>query len=231
MHAAHRYLLPLLASGWLTACDHNDKLGPAGPDNPGTPATQMLGDAVSGKQVFRSETFGNEGFWTDALKLATGHRGRGRDSCAGVATGTERRRGRIGRGHSGSGRCETGCRSNGRLFNAAERPGDHRSAHQCKRHHRLFRAGLQRRRCGQCRERATRSAPPARFVTRLPTVPCCKSPMAVQSAIASMVVPTHNARLRHPAVAWPKIRALTTQCCSSRWPPMAAIPWAARPLG
>lgn len=72
MHAAHRYLLPLLASGWLTACDHNDKLGPAGPDNPGTPATQMLGDAVSGKQVFRSETFGNEGFWTDALKLPQG---------------------------------------------------------------------------------------------------------------------------------------------------------------
>lgn len=30
------------------------------------------GDAVSGKQVFRCETFGNERFWTDALRLPEG---------------------------------------------------------------------------------------------------------------------------------------------------------------
>jgi len=32
----------------------------------------MVGDAISGKQVFRFETFGNEGFWTDAARLPQG---------------------------------------------------------------------------------------------------------------------------------------------------------------
>jgi mono/diheme cytochrome c family protein len=56
----------------LAACHSDNKLGPAGPDNPGTPAAHQLGDAVAGKDVFLFETFGNEGFWTDAVKLPAG---------------------------------------------------------------------------------------------------------------------------------------------------------------
>ena len=43
-----------------------------GPVEPGTPVKPQLGDAAAGKAVFRFETFGNEGFWTDAIKLPSG---------------------------------------------------------------------------------------------------------------------------------------------------------------
>ena len=43
-----------------------------GPANPGTPVKQQQGDANAGKAVFRFETFGNERYWTDALKLPAG---------------------------------------------------------------------------------------------------------------------------------------------------------------
>ena len=43
--------------------------GAGGAVNPNMPA---LGDATRGKDVFRMETFGNEGFWTDAAKLPQG---------------------------------------------------------------------------------------------------------------------------------------------------------------
>ena len=46
--------------------------GSDGPANPGTPAAHQLGDAEAGRDVFRFETFGDEGFWTDAVRLPAG---------------------------------------------------------------------------------------------------------------------------------------------------------------
>ncbi|MDQ3013021.1 MAG: hypothetical protein M3X11_20215 [Acidobacteriota bacterium] len=43
-----------------------------GPANAGTPAARQDGNAASGREVFRFETFGNEGFWTDAVRLPKG---------------------------------------------------------------------------------------------------------------------------------------------------------------
>lgn len=44
--------------------------GPAAPDE--NPNKHETGDARAGKEVFRSETFGNEAFWTDAVRLPQG---------------------------------------------------------------------------------------------------------------------------------------------------------------
>ena len=43
-------------------------------DGPGTPLLppQKMGDAKAGQDVFRFETFGNEGFWTDAARMLQG---------------------------------------------------------------------------------------------------------------------------------------------------------------
>jgi len=46
--------------------------GSDGPANPGTPVARQDGDAKAGRDVFRFETFGNEGFWTDAVRLPAG---------------------------------------------------------------------------------------------------------------------------------------------------------------
>ncbi|MEO5658306.1 MAG: hypothetical protein ABIQ90_00720 [Polaromonas sp.] len=46
--------------------------GSDGPVSAEAPVIHQTGDAVSGKQVFRFETFGNEGFWTDAVRLQQG---------------------------------------------------------------------------------------------------------------------------------------------------------------
>jgi len=43
-----------------------------GPANAGTPVAHQLGDATNGRTVFRFETFGNERFWTDAMRLPAG---------------------------------------------------------------------------------------------------------------------------------------------------------------
>lgn len=62
----------------LAACggDNDDSAkaaGPAGPDNQGpTLPASVTGDAAAGKEVFLFETFGNERFWTDAVKLPQG---------------------------------------------------------------------------------------------------------------------------------------------------------------
>ena len=45
---------------------------PSGPADQGAALQQKLGDAVLGRDVFRNETFGNEGFWTDAVRLPAG---------------------------------------------------------------------------------------------------------------------------------------------------------------
>lgn len=43
-----------------------------GPADQGPEFPHAVGDAAAGRQVFRFETFGNEGFWTDALRLPQG---------------------------------------------------------------------------------------------------------------------------------------------------------------
>ena len=44
----------------------------AGPVDQGDSLPQQSGDAQVGRDVFRFETFGNEGFWTDAVRLPAG---------------------------------------------------------------------------------------------------------------------------------------------------------------
>jgi len=58
----------------MNACSDDDMAtsDPTGPDNPGTPPSQPTGNATAGKQVFLFETFGNERFWTDAVRLPAG---------------------------------------------------------------------------------------------------------------------------------------------------------------
>ncbi len=45
---------------------------PDGPDTRQQPIPHETGDAAAGRDVFRFETFGNEGFWTDAVRLPKG---------------------------------------------------------------------------------------------------------------------------------------------------------------
>ena len=44
----------------------------AGPVDQGPQVAQAFGDASLGRDVFRFETFGNEGYWTDAVRLPAG---------------------------------------------------------------------------------------------------------------------------------------------------------------
>lgn len=46
--------------------------GTDGPSNREAPVVHQVGNAAAGRDVFRFETFGNEGFWTDALRLPAG---------------------------------------------------------------------------------------------------------------------------------------------------------------
>ncbi|MBA2684270.1 MAG: hypothetical protein H0U66_07265 [Gemmatimonadaceae bacterium] len=46
--------------------------GSDGPADQGKPLPRKDGDASAGKTVFRTETFGNEGFWTDAVRMPAG---------------------------------------------------------------------------------------------------------------------------------------------------------------
>ncbi len=69
-------------AGGLASCnssDDNAATAPpggggsgSGPANPGTPPAHTLGNASNGQTVFRTETFGNERFWTDAIRLPAG---------------------------------------------------------------------------------------------------------------------------------------------------------------
>ncbi|MBA3256922.1 MAG: hypothetical protein H0T64_09785 [Pyrinomonadaceae bacterium] len=63
-----------------TACNRGretakTKVPHAASDGPGieqNPHSHQTGNATSGRDVFRFETFGNEGFWTDAARLPRG---------------------------------------------------------------------------------------------------------------------------------------------------------------
>ena len=50
----------------------DDRSGSDGPTSAEAPVVHATGDNANGKQVFRFETFGNERFWTDALRLQQG---------------------------------------------------------------------------------------------------------------------------------------------------------------
>jgi len=43
-----------------------------GPRFPTDPNVHQTGNTAAGRDVFRFETFGNEGFWTDAVRLPAG---------------------------------------------------------------------------------------------------------------------------------------------------------------
>ncbi len=56
----------------LAACGGNSSNGSNGPDSSVAPVVHATGDATAGRNVFRFETFGTEGFWTDAVRLQQG---------------------------------------------------------------------------------------------------------------------------------------------------------------
>ena len=57
----------------LGGCNEDGSSGASeGPENTAPIPQHQLGNAASGREVFRFETFGNERFWTDALKLQQG---------------------------------------------------------------------------------------------------------------------------------------------------------------
>lgn len=58
------------SSGAQSASSSN--AGSDGPANQGPRVPHQNGNADAGKDVFRFETFGNEGFWTDALRVPAG---------------------------------------------------------------------------------------------------------------------------------------------------------------
>ena len=64
--------LLLALSGCRIDAGTDMNVGSDGPANAGTPAAHQLGDADAGRDVFRFETFGDEGFWTDAVRLPAG---------------------------------------------------------------------------------------------------------------------------------------------------------------
>ena len=58
----------------VTAQDRMPRATPDGPDTRQQPIPHEVGNASAGRDVFRFETFGNEGFWTDAVRLPKGVR-------------------------------------------------------------------------------------------------------------------------------------------------------------
>lgn len=69
----------LLFACFVCAADHiftssaqNTSAPSDGPANQKTPPPPQTGNAKSGQEVFRSETFGTEGFWTDAVRVPQG---------------------------------------------------------------------------------------------------------------------------------------------------------------
>lgn len=63
---------------WIASCSDSDNdngdsdTGSNGPGITVNPNPHQVGDANAGRRVFRFETFGNEGFWTDAARLPQG---------------------------------------------------------------------------------------------------------------------------------------------------------------
>ena len=73
-HIRPQFFISLATAITLSSCggDSATDTGSDGPVLTEMPVIHAVGDPVNGKQVFRFETFGNEGFWTDALRLQQG---------------------------------------------------------------------------------------------------------------------------------------------------------------
>ena len=70
---ARSRLLPSLAAALvLVGCGDNPDDGSDGPMSLEAPVVHATGNVANGRTVFRFETFGNERFWTDALRLQQG---------------------------------------------------------------------------------------------------------------------------------------------------------------
>ena len=68
-------LLPLLFMGCTKDSSDGLNQAKAGSDGPPNQTTQVVrqdGNAAAGRDIFRLETFGNEGYWTDAIRLPAG---------------------------------------------------------------------------------------------------------------------------------------------------------------
>ena len=63
--------LCLLALAMAGCGGHNDSASD-GPTSTEAAVVHQTGNAAAGKQVFSFETFGNERFWTDAVRLQQG---------------------------------------------------------------------------------------------------------------------------------------------------------------
>ncbi len=69
------FCLVLLGVLSINSCSSAKNMQASGSDGPADiqkPEVQPLGDAVMGKEVFRFETFGNEGFWFNAMRMQQG---------------------------------------------------------------------------------------------------------------------------------------------------------------
>lgn len=62
----------LIAACAMQTLNMREGPGQDGPADQGTRAARIDGDAHAGQDVFRFETFGNEGFWTGAMRLPQG---------------------------------------------------------------------------------------------------------------------------------------------------------------
>ena len=76
---AFAFLLIGLPALYLWGCMANDAktassapMASDGPADQGVPSPRQDGNAAAGREVFRFETFGDEGFWTDAARLPAG---------------------------------------------------------------------------------------------------------------------------------------------------------------
>ncbi|MEO6624936.1 MAG: hypothetical protein ABIN37_08900 [Burkholderiaceae bacterium] len=66
------FAISFLLVAFIASCGGGGDSGSDGPTSSEAAVPHQTGNAVSGKQVFRFETFGNERFWTDAVRLQQG---------------------------------------------------------------------------------------------------------------------------------------------------------------
>ena len=68
-----RTIVGLALVGALAGCGGGGSdSGSDGPSTSEAPVVHQVGNAAAGRDVFRFETFGNEGYWTDAIRLPAG---------------------------------------------------------------------------------------------------------------------------------------------------------------
>ena len=72
VRTAHRYGAMLALPIALAACGGDNYSGSDGPNSSVQAVVHQTGNATAGRDVFRFELFGNERFWTDAIRLQQG---------------------------------------------------------------------------------------------------------------------------------------------------------------